>query len=636
MWPVAGCVAAAGLDYLMNAQLLVTAMASLSRTATEDFTVAEILRALSEAATVALRVDGAGVMRHLNGRNAFEHSSGAYAIGVQPLERLQEVLQAGPCADAITGGSVIVAEDLRSDGRWVEFQQLAADLNVGAMIAVPLISRGRGWGVLDLYRQEPRAWTAEELQAAQVLADVAVSYLVMAHDRDVAREAQQALAHRAMHDDLTGLPNRALLFDRLNHALAAVNRTQAGVAVVFLDLDLFKGLNDTFGHTAADAVLVEISYRLRGTLRGGDTLSRFAGDEFVIICEGLPQDNPGALRQRVASLTSRLQRTMQTPIRVGPVDVVVSASIGVAITTEPMTGQELLSNADDAMYTAKQRGPGRVSIRDHVSLGLFADAHQLERDLAGALQRGELRVHYQPIVHADTHHLAAVEALLRWQRPHHGMVPAAVFAEVAVRTGLIVTIGRWVIAQACQQMAAWQQEVPQTAPRTVYINLSAGEIDDDRLMDTISTVLADTGLSPRQVGFEIVEEDLSDPIAVGRLHQLHERGHPLSVDDFGTGYSSLSRLLDLPAAVAKLDKSVIDEIPQDPRRVRFVDGVLHLADTLDLQVIAEGVENHEQAEHLSRVGCPLLQGHYFAQPQAAEDLTATWSTKGENQRNDVP
>ena len=619
-------LAAPGPGWAMDSELLVSAIARLSRTATEDFAVPEMLRALSEAATSALPGDGAGVMIRENGRNVFVHATGSGSVDVSSLERLQEALQSGPCADCIAQSSTVTSQDMARDGRWVEFQELAAEVGLGAVVAIPLLSRGRGWGSLDLYRRQPGAWTAAELQAAQALADAAVSYLVMAHDRDQARAAQRALSHRAMHDDLTGLPNRALMFDRLDHALANAARWSTAVAVVFLDLDMFKGINDTFGHTTADDVLVEVANRLAVTVRGGDTLARFAGDEFVVVCEGLPHDSSEALGERVAALTGRLQRALHAPIRVGQVDVVVSASIGVAISRDPMTGAELVADADTAMYAAKQSGRGRVNVRDHVTLSAIGYAHQLERDLAGALQRGELRVYYQPIVHAGTREVAAVEALLRWNQHDLGVLPAATFIDIAVRSGLIVTIGRWVILQACQQMAAWQRNLPHTAPATVYVNLSARELADDGLPDSIATALADSGLDPRHLGIEIVEEDLADSPALERLQDLHRRGHPLSIDDFGTGYSSLSRLLDLPVDVAKIDKSVIAGIPSHHRRIRFVDGVLQMANTLDLQVIAEGVENSDQADHLTRIGCQLLQGHHLARPQPADQLTATWTS----------
>ena len=600
-------------------------MATLSRTATGDFAVTQMLRALSEAAVVALRVDGAGVMLRRDGRNVFVHAVGTGGVDVQPLERLQEALQSGPCADCIAGSTTVVSSDLARDDRWVEFQALAAEMQLGALVSIPLLSRGRGWGALDLYRRQPSAWTADELQAAQALADVAVSYLVMAHDRDQAREAQRALAHRTMHDDLTGLANRGLLFDRLDHALATAARRASGVAVVFLDLDLFKGINDTFGHTAADGVLVEVADRLAATVRGGDTLARFAGDEFVIVCEGLPDASPQALTGRVKALTARLQRALHAPIRIGQVDVVVSASMGVAITTDPMSGQELLADADTAMYVAKQSGRGRVSVRDHVTLSAIGYAHELERGLAGALDRHELVLHYQPILQAGSSRVAAVEALLRWNHSDDGVLPAAAFIDVAVRTGLVVTIGRWVIAEACRQMAVWQRELPHTAPATVYVNLSARELADDGLPEVIASALGSSGLQPRHLGVEIVEEDLVDPGSLKRLQELHERGHRLSIDDFGTGYSSLSRLLDLPADLAKIDKSFVGGIPDSHRRTRFLEGVLHVAGTLDLQVVAEGVETAQQADHLARAGCHLLQGHHLAPPQPAHQLTAAWA-----------
>ncbi|MFW7415874.1 putative bifunctional diguanylate cyclase/phosphodiesterase [Demequina sp. SO4-18] len=615
------------VDPRVNGQRLVAAAADLSHMAAGEFTGDAMLRALAQVATESMDVDGAGVLRRAHDRNVFAYSHGAYAMGVRSMEQLQEGLQAGPGADAIASGSVIASEDLGTDERWVDLQRSARQLKIRSVLAVPLISRGQAWGVLDLYCQQARTWSAEDVQAARALADVAVSYLVMASDRDLARSAHKALSYRAMHDDLTGLPNRTLLLDRMEQALGAADRSGAGVAAVFLDLDLFKDVNDTFGHFTADTVLVEIARRLSATLRAGDTLARFAGDEFVIVCSGLSHESHDELGRRVDALTTRLQRTMQAPIRVGDVEVVVSASIGAAIATASTTAQELIANADFAMYSAKKSGPGRVMVRDRFPEGEIADVHHLEHRLIGALERGELRVHYQPIVSADTQRVAAAEALLRWDQPGHGMVPADVFIDIAVRKGLIVEIGRWVIAQACQDLAAWSRDLAEDAPDTVYINLSARELADDALLHTIDRALADTGLSPCQVGFEIVEDDLADLAAINRLADLQRRGHPLSIDDFGTGYSSLARLLDLPATMAKLDRSIVQGIPADERRLRFIEGVLRVAGTLDLKVIAEGVETSEQAEHLARVGCPLLQGYYFARPQSASDLTALWAPK---------
>jgi len=457
-----------------------------------------------------------------------------------------------------------------------------------------------------------------------VLADVAVSYLVMARDRDAAASAQQALAHRVTHDDLTGLPNRALLFDRLEHALLAGTRRGTGVAVVFLDLDLFKGINDTFGHAVGDQVLVQVADRLVGTLRGDDTLARFAGDEFVLVCEGLPHEPPDALARRVRAVTDRLQQALAQPVRLGPADVVVSASMGVAITTDPLTAQELLSDADTAMYAAKQQGRAQVRVRDHTAAHPLGYARQLERDLARALDNHELHVHYQPIVRASDRRLVAVEALLRWERPGGEVLPAAAFIDIAVNCGLITGIGQWVVQQTCGQMAGWQRELGDRAPATAFVNLSARELTSGTLLSTLSHAVAQHGLRPEQIGLEVVEDHLADPAIIGRLEELRLRGHPLSIDDFGTGYSSLSRLLDLPAEHAKIDRSFVAGLPEDRRRTRVIDGILVMADSLDLQVVAEGVETADQAHYLTQAGCQLLQGYHLGRPESAHELTAAW------------
>ena len=521
----------------MDASLLVSAMATLSRTATEDFSAAELLASLCRVAAEALDVDGAGVMiRSAEGRNLFVHAS---CERVQPVERLQETLQQGPCADSMTRQEPVVIDDLTEGTRWPTLQRLSSDLGLGAVLAMPMLV-GQRVGVLDLYRLQPGPWRTEEV-SAQVLADMAVSYLVMAHDRDESRRRSLALAHRAMHDALTGLPNRALLFDRLEHALSTLTRRRSGVAVIFLDLDLFKTINDTFGHAAADTVLVEVAERLAATLRAEDTLARFAGDEFVIVCEGLPQESPERLAKRVDALTVRLQSSLQVPIQVGRHNVVVTASMGVAVTTDPMTGQELIADADTAMYAAKQSGRGRVQVRNHTILDAIGYAGQLERDLVGALERGELTVFFQPIVRPRTGQVAAVEALLRWHRPHTGLLPAAAFMDIAENSGLMTEIGHWVITETCRQMKAWQRELADHAPAVAFVNLSAKELADPTLPGFVSMAIQEHGLHPGQLGLEIVEENLATPEALDRLHAFHRLGHPLSIDDFGTGYSSLSR-----------------------------------------------------------------------------------------------
>jgi EAL domain-containing protein (putative c-di-GMP-specific phosphodiesterase class I) len=316
---------------------------------------------------------------------------------------------------------------------------------------------------------------------------------------------------------------------------------------------------------------------------------------------------------------------LSSPISIGGVDLVVTASIGVAVSDPQSSGDDLVSEADAAMYRAKQRRQGELVIRTHhPGLGRRSSRH-LDRELAGALSGGELRVHYQPIVAADDLRVFAVEALLRWEHPVHGLLTAADFIDVAESTGLIAPIGRWLIDSVCAQLRTWQDQLDGRAPPTAYVNLSARELADPALAANLEASLRRHGLQPQHLGLELLEACFIDPHMMPVLLDLHGRGHPLSVDDFGTGYSSLSRLIHLPVGTAKIDRSFAAALEHDPRSRALVDAVLVVASKLDLRVIGEGVENSEQAHYLREAGCPLLQGFHFGAPQAALELTAHWA-----------
>jgi EAL domain-containing protein (putative c-di-GMP-specific phosphodiesterase class I) len=318
-----------------------------------------------------------------------------------------------------------------------------------------------------------------------------------------------------------------------------------------------------------------------------------------------------------------MRTALSAPIGVGGVDLVVTASIGVALSTAESTGDDLVSEADAAMYRAKQRRRSELVIREHSPGMTLRSARHLERELARALSGGELRVHYQPIVSADDLRMCAVEALLRWEHPLHGLLTATEFIDVAESTGLIAPIGRWVIDTACAQMRTWQNELHRQAPPTAYVNLSARELADPTLAETLTSALQRHQLHPQHLGLELLEASFIDPDLIPVLHKLQASGHRLSVDDFGTGYSSLSRLIQLPVATAKIDKSLASAVEHDPRSRALVEAVLVVASKLDLQVIGEGVENVRQADYLRGAGCPLLQGFHFGAPQAADMITAT-------------
>jgi diguanylate cyclase (GGDEF)-like protein len=341
-------------------QTLVPALSELIRVGNGEFTVPGILRELCLVAGGGLGVDGVGVMAVDDDRLRFVHADPRPVVEV---ERLQETLQRGPCRDSIDRQQAVVVDDVATAGKWPELVARAARAGLGSMLAMPLLARERSWGVLDLYRRVARPWSPQEVRATRLFADVAASFIAMAADHDLARITRHELEHRATHDHLTGLPNRALLFDRLEHALDSAARYRRGVAVLFVDVDRFKSINDTLGHAIGDVTLVEVARRLRGTLRDSDTLARLAGDEFVVICENLDR-SAGEILRWLRGLGRRIQRELQWDTGAADVSLLVTVSIGAAVTLHRSTAKELLAEADQAMYRAKQSGGAQFVISE--------------------------------------------------------------------------------------------------------------------------------------------------------------------------------------------------------------------------------------------------------------------------------
>jgi len=337
---------------VVDQEALIAVFADFAHTATGSFEVEDMLRHLAEAAGRVVAVDGAGVMVLREGRSKFVHASNHR---VDTLERLQDVLQQGPCGDAMTSRQPVMVEDLVQTELWPQFARRAMRLGLRSVLSIPLLARGQVWGSLDLVRSLPGLYSPEDLAAASTLADVATSYVVMAVDRDAAIDVQEKMTYRAMHDDLTGLPNRALLFDRLNHAMTSAHRRRSLLALLFIDLDDFKAINDTLGHGAGDALLVEVAERLTGVLRQDDTLARLSGDEFVIICENLATGADGAASGAISALIERVQEALSKPARLGDTLCTISASIGVAAAeTNHVSAEDLVRAADHDMYRAKR------------------------------------------------------------------------------------------------------------------------------------------------------------------------------------------------------------------------------------------------------------------------------------------
>lgn len=460
-------------------------------------------------------------------------------------------------------------------------------------------------------RHADGSWKRVEALASDLLDDPEVAGIVLT-SRDVTERValQEALAHQAFHDALTGLANRALFTDRLAHALS---RRQGTVAVVFLDLDDFKVVNDSLGHAAGDQLLVEVASRLQQALRPSDTPARWGGDEFAVLLEDV--DDEHSARQ----VAQRLRRALRQPLDLDGTVVYPQASVGVAVSTgEPTTAGELLRRADTAMYAAKSEGKDTVTVfrprLDDAQRGRL----QLRADLQAALDRDEFELHYQPTVDLVTGTLTGVEALLRWRHPRRGLVAPSAFLPLAEDSGLIVPVGRWVLAEACRQAAVWQRQHPERVT-TVSVNLSGRQVAVPEVVDHVRDALADSGLEPGRLVLEITESVLLEqtPALAERLAELKALGVRLAVDDFGTGYSSLAYLQRLPVDVLKIDKTFVEALGDGVEQEALAETIVTLARMMRLQAVAEGVERQEQASVLRDLGCDLAQGHLFAAPQQA-------------------
>ena len=607
----------------MEAARLMHGVARLAAAATADFSIDEMLRELCLVAVEALPVEGAGVMALDGERTRLVHAS---PERLEHLESLQEVHQDGPCRRAIDGAEVLVFEDLDQVVAWPEFRAQAAVQDLEALVVLPLVRREQVWGALDLYRRQGAVWTPEEVGLGQLLADLAASYVAMASDRDGARGEHLELTHRALHDQLTGLANRGLLSDRLEHALATARRSGSATAVLFVDLDRFKDVNDRYGHAVGDLVLVEAASRMLSTLREGDTLGRLSGDEFVLLCEGLPGEDEAAATALVGVIARRLEEVVGRPFHVQGLELRLTASIGVALSAPGTTAAELLHAADSAMYRAKDAGRARIVVRGPATEVTQGPARQLADELAHALARGQLVVHYQPLVAGDGS-VPAVEALVRWQHPERGLLTAGEFLHLFGDAG-IRAAGAWVVEQVCAELAHWQDELGVLAPSVAFCDVSLAELADPGLTEVLAAALLRRGLQPAQLGLEVIEQSFSDPHAAPSLEHLRERGHPVALDGFGSGSSSLARLVSLPLTHVKIDRTFVQGIPDRPGPSALVDAVVLVGTNLDLQVVAVGVEDVRQADHLRAAGCDLLQGTHLARPAPAVELTAWLASRG--------
>jgi diguanylate cyclase (GGDEF)-like protein len=428
---------------------------------------------------------------------------------------------------------------------------------------------------------------------------------------------KEQLRHQAFHDALTGLPNRVLFAEQVRGALGRAASAGLTAVVLFVDLDDFKTINDTMGHGAGDQVLVAVAERIRASVRPTDVAARLGGDEFAILLD--VHERSGA-----ELVAGRILDALRAPFVVEGREVPLHASIGIADAGEADNAEELMRNADVAMYSAKTNDKGGHAWYEPEMHVRIRRRQELAGSLEHAIERGEIDVHYQPIVALASSGVVAVEALARWHHPVRGLLPPDTFIPLAEETGLMPEIGAEVLRRACEQLRTWSSVDRAHEDLAVAVNLSLSELRNPDLVAGVERVLAETGLAPERLILEITETIAMEnpPATIGTLTELRRLGVRLALDDFGTGYSSLSHLRDFPIDILKIAKPFVDRIARDGGDGTFVDAILRLADALDLDVVAEGIERRDQVDALRRVSCGLGQGFYFSRPVDAVEMGA--------------
>jgi diguanylate cyclase (GGDEF)-like protein/PAS domain S-box-containing protein len=543
---------------------------------------------------------GEGIFRlDVRGRITYVNRAGAHMLAAKPEDLLGRSMHA-------------LAHHSHADGR----PYPAEDCPMGATLREGTAQRVTGE---VMWRVDGTSFPIEYHSAPITEGGRITGGVIVVSDTTEERMMHDALLHQSMHDPLTRLPNRALLSDRLERAVERMLRTPDRVlGVLFLDLDNFKDINDSRGHGVGDELLQVLSPRLASVLRTSDTLARFGGDEFVVLCEQLTGP------EEAVEVAERLMDCLRDPIVAGGAEHFLAASIGVATAAGHYRGgaEGLLRDADAAMYRAKAGGRGRIEVFDEVMRARIVERIQIETELRHALQRGELRLVYQPILGLGSEVYRA-EALLRWEHPEQGMVSPVDFIPVAEESGLIVQIGAWVLDEACRQGATWMRsDDPHIAGLRVAVNVSARQLADADLVSVVEATLRRHEMPAGSVVLEVTETALiDDPERAARaLESLRALGVIISLDDFGTGYSSLSSLKDFPLSAIKIDRSFIAGMVPGSREAAIVEGLLAMGRSLDLSTVAEGVETSEQLERLTALGCQYGQGYLLSRPVAPDEL----------------
>jgi diguanylate cyclase (GGDEF)-like protein len=592
------------LESLAERQRMLERLSNIQRSIVSRSELNEVLEAIVAGAldllgdeTVGLRLLDAEDPETLN----LVASAGIDEALVERMRRSPLGLGAG--GQAAATGKLVVVEDYPADPHGLD--AFAAD-GIRSALAAPVREHGEVVGSLVVATHRAgRVYTEHEREMLLAFAEHVSLALTDA------KTVEDAI-HQAFHDSLTGLPNRVLLVDRLEHALARAERSGTRAAVLFVDLDMFKNVNDTLGHAAGDRLLCEAAERLVSCIRSADTAARFGGDEFVVLLEDV--DEP-----RVARVANRVLEVMNEPFEIGAREVYVGASIGIAIGgTE---SEDLLRNADLALYRAKSKGKGQEQVYEPQMHAAMVERMELEESLAKAMRNAELTLHYQPIFELRSERLAGVEALIRWEHPARGLLLPGEFIPIAEDSRLMLPLGRWVLRTACMQAAAWRARLSDQ-PLTLSVNLSSVQFADPGLVADVGAALAASELQPDRLVLELTETAmLRDPdTIVERMSELKRLGVRLAVDDFGTGNASLRNLARFPIDVLKVDRAFVSRIGIDQRQTAIAGSIVRLGQSLEMIVVAEGIETPDQLAQLRVLGCGFGQGYLLGRPAEPEQL----------------
>ena len=593
-------------------QKLSDVLSDFARTMVTDFSIQSILDQLVGRIVDILPVTSAGVTLISPGVSPrFVAASDDSAL---LFEGIQTEFNDGPSAVAFQTGFVVAAPNLDKDPRFPKFTPRALDGGLEAVFALPLRSGSKRLGALDLYRDHPGHLTKSDLATARTLADVVAAYLHNAQARSELTAFADRAQEAAIRDPLSGLANRGLLIENIDHALLRTKRSGSTAAVFFIDVDRFNQVNETYGLEVGDQLLIALSHRLRELFRSSDTLARLSGDEFVVLCEDL--DAPA----EADTIALRIASVADEPFLLGDAEINVTLSIGIGLSrlANP-SSEQILREANAAMHQAKRQGGARFQIVDQRQQRLVGQLATLEHDLHGASERGELVPHYQPIVETGAGRVIGAEALLRWTHPTRGILPPVTVVPLAERSGLICKIGQRILEHACVDRHVWQSSSLATE-LTVSVNVSTTQIISHGFVEAVEAVLSRTSTDPSLVTLEVTEsvfvQDSDRATAV--LRDLKQLGVRLALDDFGTGYSSLNYLKRFPIDIVKIDRGFISDLEHDRASHAIVSAVVNLAHLLEMTVVAEGIETPEQHQRLLSLGCDYCQGYYFSRPMAGK------------------